>query len=507
MWFGVIYTIKMAHDFAIVTSIAEGLIMQKIITINELNLQFGAKELIANFSQNIYAGERIAIIGRNGSGKSSLLKILAQEIHDNAVVFHDSLQLAYVPQLSENNSTQSGGERFNSNLSKALASYPEMLLLDEPTNHLDQYNRKSLIKLLHHFAGSLIIVSHDLELLNNCVDTLWHINHGKIIVFKGKYSDYLREQQLKQQNLLAQVTDLKQQQRTNHQSLMQEQQRAKNSRQQGEKSIINRKWPTITSQAKARRAEMTAGQKQRQMREQREDIGRQLADIFVHEEIIPQFSLPHHSSKRSIVQLNQVSIAYGHEKALIQNINLQISGNDKIVLLGTNGSGKSSLFKALLQNKCLTITGEIIAPELNKIGYLDQHYANLVPELSAVDIIANAAPQWTTAEIRKHLNSFLLRKNEEVLIPCKYLSGGELARLSLATIAANPPVLLLLDEITNNLDIETKQHVLTVLNNYPGAYLLICHEEEFVKQLASDYVYQIKNGILCKNWLNEHVLM
>lgn len=499
MWFGVIYAIKMAHYFAIVISIAEGLIMQKIITINELNLQFGAKELIADFSQNIYAGERIAIIGRNGSGKSSLLKILAQEIHDNAVQLQSGLQLAYVPQLSDNNSTQSGGERFNSNLSQALASYPDVLLLDEPTNHLDQHNRKSLIKLLHHFNGSLIIVSHDLELLNNCVDTLWHINHGRVTVFKDKYSDYLDEQQLKQQHLLMQVAELKQQQRTSHQSLMQEQQRAKNSRQQGEKSIVNRKWPTITSQAKARRAEMTAGQKQRQMREQREDISGKLADIFIHEEIIPQFNLPHHPGKRSIVQLSQVSIAYEQDKPLLQNVNLQISGNDKIVLLGANGSGKSSLFKALLRDKGLIITGEIITPELSKIGYLDQHYANLAPELSAVEIIADTTPQWTTAEIRNHLNSFLLRKNEEVLIPCKYLSGGELVRLSLATIAANPPVLLLLDEITNNLDIETKQHVLIVLNNYPGAYLLICHEEEFVKQLALDYVYQIKNGILCKN--------
>jgi ATPase subunit of ABC transporter with duplicated ATPase domains len=467
--------------------------MQKIITINELNLQFGAKELIADFSQSIYAGERIAIIGRNGSGKSSLLKILAQEIHDNAVQLQSGLQLAYVPQLSDNNSRQSGGERFNSNLSQALASYPDVLLLDEPTNHLDQHNRKSLIKLLHHFNGSLIIVSHDLELLNNCVDTLWHINHGRVTVFNGKYSDYLQEQQLKQQNLLAQVAELKQQQRTSHQSLMQEQQRAKNSRKQGEKSIVNRKWPTITSQAKARRAEMTAGQKQRQMREQREDISGKLADIFIHEEIIPQFNLPHHPGKRSIVQLSQVSIAYEQDKPLLQNVNLQISGSDKIVLLGANGSGKSSLFKALLRDKGLIITGEIITPELSKIGYLDQHYANLAPELSAVEIIADTAPQWTTAEIRNHLNSFLLRKNEEVLIPCKYLSGGELVRLSLATIAANPPVLLLLDEISNNLDIETKQHVLTVLNNYPGAYLLICHEGEFVAQLNLDYTYQIKN--------------
>lgn len=473
--------------------------MQKIITISELNLQFGAKELIADFSQSIYAGERIAIIGHNGSGKSSLLKILAQEIHDNAVQLQSGLQLAYIPQLSDNNNTQSGGERFNSNLSQALASYPDVLLLDEPTNHLDQHNRKSLIKLLHHFSGSLIIVSHDLELLNNCVDTLWHINHGRVTVFKGKYSDYLDEQQLKQQHLLMQVAELKQQQRTSHQSLMQEQQRAKNSRQKGEKSIVNRKWPTITSQAKARRAEMTAGQKQRQMREQREDISGKLADIFVHEEIIPQFNLPHQPTKRSIVQLNQVSIAYEQDKPLLQNVNLQINGNDKIVLLGANGCGKSSLFKALLQNKSLIITGEIITPELSKIGYLDQHYANLAPELSAVEIIADTAPQWTTAEIRNHLNSFLLRKNEEVLIPCKYLSGGELVRLSLATIAANPPVLLLLDEITNNLDIETKQHVLTVLNNYPGAYLLICHEEEFVAQLNLDYTYQIKNGILYKN--------
>jgi ATPase subunit of ABC transporter with duplicated ATPase domains len=128
--------------------------------------------------------------------------------------------------------------------------------------------------------------------------------------------------------------------------------------------------------------------------------------------------------------------------------------------------------------------GEWAAPNPKDIGYLDQHYKNLDREKSAVEIISEVSPSWSHAEVRKHLNDFLFRKNEEANALVKNLSGGEKARLSLAKIAANPPKLLILDEITNNVDLETRDHIVEVLRDYPAAMVIVSHDELFLYEIG-----------------------
>lgn len=125
------------------------------------------------------------------------------------------------------------------------------------------------------------------------------------------------------------------------------------------------------------------------------------------------------------------------------------------------------------------------------IGYLDQHYSNLQPNLTVIEHIKELRPDLLEAEARDHLNDFLFRKNEDVSKQAAVLSGGEKARLSLALIAAKTPKLLLLDEITNNLDLETKEHVVQVLKNYPGAMIIISHDDFFLDGLTLDARYNI----------------
>jgi ATPase subunit of ABC transporter with duplicated ATPase domains len=119
------------------------------------------------------------------------------------------------------------------------------------------------------------------------------------------------------------------------------------------------------------------------------------------------------------------------------------------------------------------------------MGYLDQCYGNLNPEKSAFEIISDTKPSWSTGEIRRHLNDFIFRKNEEVNAPMKNLSGGERARLSLAKIAAHPPKLLILDEITNNIDWETRNHVIEILCEYPSAMIVISHDDDFLHKIGA----------------------
>jgi len=153
--------------------------------------------------------------------------------------------------------------------------------------------------------------------------------------------------------------------------------------------------------------------------------------------------------------------------------------------------------KAILNEPSVTRHGEWsnVAPE--HIGYLDQHYSALDASLSVLEVIQRAFPKGTThADLRTHLNRFLFRSNEEVQALTPTLSGGEKARLSLALISAKTPSLLLLDEVTNNLDLETRQHVIDVLKAYPGTLIVISHDEEFLHAIAVTTWYEIVDQTL-----------
>ena len=169
--------------------------IHKPILIKNLTLSLSHKLCFDNFNMQLNYGKRVAVIGRNGAGKTMLLKILAgieNPTHGSVLKSNDCV-VAYVQQSAEQSFPLSVGQQFNASFTKALSVNPHVLLLDEPTNHLDLKNRKSLIRLLSSYSGTLIIASHDPEFMSQCVDTLWHIESGKINVFSGHYDVYLDE--------------------------------------------------------------------------------------------------------------------------------------------------------------------------------------------------------------------------------------------------------------------------------------------------------------------------
>jgi len=203
--------------------------MHKQIHIKDLDLSFPHKTCFENFSCQIPYGSRIAIIGRNGSGKSSLLKMIPAICGEDVVV-------GYVPQVIIDHTDLSGGQRLNKAVTEALSLDPNVLLLDEPTNHLDSRNKKSLMRMLQNYPGTLIIVSHDKELLRQCTDTLWHIDNGKVHIFSGNYDDYMREIKLKRASIVGDLELLSRQKKDMHHKLMQEQQRSSKSKAKGTKT-------------------------------------------------------------------------------------------------------------------------------------------------------------------------------------------------------------------------------------------------------------------------------
>jgi ATPase subunit of ABC transporter with duplicated ATPase domains len=464
--------------------------IHKPIHLKNLSLSFPHKTCFEEFNIQIAYGNRIAIIGSNGSGKSTLLKML-QEIKPPDVTF------SYIPQIIEDFNSLSGGERFNEALTAALKANPNVLLLDEPTNHLDRTNRKNLMRLLQDFSGTLIIVSHDPELLRNCVDSLWHIENEKIQIFSGYYDDYIQELKTKSAGIEQELSRLERQKKNMHIALMKEQHRAAKSKAKGAKSIHQRKWPTVVSAAKASRAEETSGRKKSAIDNKKDDLAEQLANMRLPEIIKPKFSLTANDIDNQIlVTVRDGVVKYELEAPLIQNINLTVFARDRIAIIGDNGSGKSTLVKAILGDDNILKEGDWVIPKSEDIGYLDQHYRNLDIQTSVLESISLLMPSWTHAQIRKHLNDFLFRKNEEVNALLSQLSGGEKARLSLAQIAAKTPKLLILDEITNNLDLGTREHVIQVLKVYPGAIMVISHDEDFLEEIAVQDKYLIKNGAM-----------
>lgn len=263
---------------------------------------------------------------------------------------------------------------------------------------------------------------------------------------------------------------------------MNEQQRAKKSKSMGEKHITQRKWPTITSAAKAHRTQKTSGRKKKSIELRKQDLTEKLSELYKPETIKPKFSLTTITRhNKTIVSIQNGEI--GYHDFLLKNINLSLTSDERMAIEGQNGCGKSTLIKGILGTPTVIKKGEWSAPSPQDIGYLDQHYQNLDLHKTVFETIQELMPGWSPAQIRRHLNDFLFCKNEAINVKITHLSGGEKARLSLCHIAAKTPKLLILDEITNNLDLETKEHVIKVLNGYPGGLIIISHEPDFLKAI------------------------
>lgn len=469
----------------------------KTISINNISLSVNNKTCFENFSTQIHSKKHIVIIGANGSGKSTLLKIIQGELEPTAgrVNIPADIVFGYVPQTVTEYQELSGGQRFNKSLSKALSLKPDILCLDEPTNHLDLANKRSLVRCFQRYDGTLIIVSHDPEILKLNFDEIWHIEHGKINVFTGNYTEYLKELELGKVAVQREQEKLRKERRDLNKLVQKESKRASQSRainkNENDKNLLG---------AMKESGSQSAGKNIKRLSKAQDEVQQKLGSIFVHKKIEPKFNIDMRkmSSNRSVVSVIDGSCGYksGLVHPILKDINLQLQAGDKMAIVGDNGTGKSTLIKAIMGDPAVFVLGEWTMPAKDGIGYLDQHYSILDPNLTVAENIQKLVPKWSNQEVRKLLNDFLFSAQEEVVNKVANLSGGEKARLSLAQIAARGPSLLLLDEITNNIDIETREHVIEVIKAYPGAIIIVTHDPEFLRELAISTVYETKNGTL-----------
>jgi ATPase subunit of ABC transporter with duplicated ATPase domains len=262
---------------------------------------------------------------------------------------------------------------------------------------------------------------------------------------------------------------------------MKEQERIAKSKTSGRKKVANRRWIKAVGHLKINQAEKSQGSKLKARDAEKQELAKQLEDLKLPEIIIPKFSLPIQTiGHKMLISIRKASVGYG-DKIVLDNINLSVMSRERVAITGNNGSGKTTLIRAILNDPNVVRAGEWDIITSDKIGYLDQFYNTLSPEKTALQIIPD----------RKVLNEFLFRKNEEVNNLVKYMSGGEKVRLALALIAVRTPQLLILDEITNNIDLETKDHVVQILKVYSGSMIVISHDPDFLREIEIDQYYAI----------------
>ncbi len=467
--------------------------MHNPIKLKNISLFFPQRECFSGFSTQINPCDRIAIIGKNGTGKSSLLKIIQGKLKPNegTISTPDDTVFGSVPQVITLHDNLSGGQKFNQALTEALAQQPNILCLDEPTNHLDAHNRRSLMRLLKQYQGTLIMVTHDPELIRIC-NQIWHINNTHINIFYGNYDDYINQQQRDQLAQQKKLEGLKKELKKGRTAIEKERKRAaqskKSNKYERDKSLRGKMRDT---------GSQTAGKKSGKLLQKNQNIVDSLQDLYIPKTINPTFNLDATTlrSNKLIVDIKDGSCGYP-KKTVLSDISVQLGPTERIIIKGKNGSGKSTLIKAIAQQPNAIRRRYWHTPKASEIGYLDQHNNNLNMQSTALEVIQNAAPHMSSPEIRKHLNDFLFQTNEQVNAQVGALSGGEKTRLSLAQIAAQNPTLLILDEVTNSLDLETREHVIQVVEAYPGAMIIISHDEDFLNRINYDNVYEIKDGKL-----------
>jgi len=544
------------------------------VRISGLTLSIDIHTLFAGFDAAIACGDRIALIGNNGTGKSTLLRCLDGQIApaDGTIHMPANVRVGYLPQkmtLEEGKtvweiatqpvqpiiddlkrfesvagqigespeaeeeyndlldrlmacngfiieaeiekllaraglgsyhaarvSELSGGQQRLLGLIRVLASDPNLLLLDEPTNHLDRTNLAQLLELLQGWRGSAIVVSHNMQLLRSWPTCIWEIHEQTVTVFDGSYDDFVREKAIRENQLVEKLETLKKEKRKLTRAMQEEKKRAAQSRRKGRKKYKD--GPKIVRETKKRQAEKTAGRLTSAIGEKQEQVSEQLWQITLPKKIVPRFELPAAPAGKPSIHIQDGSVGYSDtiinsDTIIIGEITLLITAGERVALMGDNGSGKSTLVRAIMHDPSVVRHGEWLCPPSDRIGYLDQHYSSLNPQATAYETIKNARPEWRTHEVRTFLNDFLFRTNEEVSKPVHVMSGGEMARLTLAQIAARSPMLLILDEVTNNLDMTTRQHIIDVLGAYPGTIIAISHDDDFLQKIGVTYGYEIKN--------------
>ena len=353
----------------------------------------------------------------------------------------------------------SGGWRMRVALASVLFSNPDLLLLDEPTNYLDFEGTAWLENYLQKFKNTVLVISHDRNLLNKSVNGILHLSSKKLQFYTGNYDIFDNERRIQLEQKISQK-----------------------NKQDTQRAHIQ----SFVDRFKAKASKARQAQSRIKILEKMKPI------VIEEDQKIPKFKFEDVSKfSPPLVTLDQASVGY-NEIEVLKNINIQINPDDRVGLLGVNGEGKST-FSKLIAKKINLIKGHLQIPKKLKIGYFAQHQLDeLRPKETAFEHVYAKLKSEIPSKVRARLGSAGFAA-DTMDLQVKRLSGGQKARLLLLLVVIEKPDLLILDEPTNHLDIESREALIMALNDYSGSLILVSHDAFLVERLV-DRLLIVKNG-------------
>jgi len=358
-------------------------------------------------------------------------------------------------------SSLSGGWRMRVALAAVLFAEPDLLLLDEPTNYLDLEGTLWLESYIAHYPRSVLLISHDRDLLNRAVDSILHLNQGKLVFYRGGYDSF--DRQRRERQAIEIKLKRKQDEQRRHMQEFVDRFRFKASKARQAQSRLK---------ALAKLEPVAA-----------------IADETVYPFVFPA---PVRAMAPPIIQMEHVEVGYEPGKPVLRGLDLRVDDDDRIGLLGANGNGKST-FAKLLAGRLAPSAGRLSRPNLLEIAYFAQHQLDeLSPGLSAYDHVRALLPDETEARVRARVGA-LGFPTAKADTPVRDLSGGEKARLLLGLTTFRGAHLLILDEPTNHLDIDSREALVQALADFPGAVMLISHDRHLL-EASVDRLWLVADG-------------
>ncbi len=502
-----------------------------MLHINDLTYRIEGRVLIDGATVGLPTGHKVGLVGRNRVGKTTLLKIIsgdlapdagsitvprsarighvAQEapggdvslidwvlaadteraqLLDEAEHAHDAHRIAEIHErlndigahaaparaaqilaglgFDENAQQRpcgklSGGWRMRVALAAILFLEPDVLLLDEPTNYLDLEGTLWLENYLRTYPHTILIVSHDRDLLNGAVNSILHLERGKLTLYSGGYDDFEEARREKQRLEL------------------------KLKKKQDEE---RRRIQAFIDRFKAKATKAAQAQSRIKALAKMQPIAAQLEDR------VAPFHLPQPAKPLAspLLRLEDAAVGYAPNSPVLQELSLRIDQDDRIALLGQNGNGKST-FAKLIAGKIKPLSGKVYGAKRVDVGYFAQHQLDeLNPQATPYDYILKLMPDATEAQRRTRLGTYGFGA-DKADTKCANLSGGEKARLLLALASFHGPHILILDEPSNHLDVDSREALVHALTEYEGALILISHDRHLVEACA-DRLWVVRNG-------------
>lgn len=503
-----------------------------MLVIDNITYRIAGREILSGATAQLPTGRRVGLVGRNGAGKTTLLKLIMGELHADGgeITLPSGARMGAVAQeapasevslvdtvleadkeraalLAESEhatdphrigdihsrleaidawsapsraasilaglgfsaedqirpcSEFSGGWRMRVALAAILFSAPDLLLLDEPTNYLDLEGVLWLEDFLKRYRGTVLIVSHDRDLLNTAAEFILHLDKGKLTLYTGGYDKFSEVRAAKK--MLDAAFAKKQELTRKHLQSFVDRFRAKAS--------------------KARQAQSRIKMLER--------LGP--VSIALDEHVAPIKIPQPEEANPPLITMDHASVGYEAGKPILTGLSLRFDPDDRIALLGKNGNGKSTLAK-LLVGKLETMGGEMVRARKLIPGYFAQHQLDeLDGSVTPLVTLSRVRPKLTEQQLRTQLAGFGFSA-DKVKTDVNKLSGGERARLMLALATLDKPNLLILDEPTNHLDIDARNELMTALNDFEGAVVLVSHDRRLIESTA-DTLLLVADGVV-----------